>query len=326
MNIGVIGTFWLTDEFIKAIKLTDKVKYYGQYSRSMERAKEYGGRHGAVTFYDSLEDMANDEHIDIVYIASPNMLHYKQSKLFLEAKKHVICEKPITVCIDEFKELSLLADKNNVIYMEAMMNTHVEWAKTLKDIIKENEKGIVSARFDFSQRSSKLERLKKGEHISTFDKGSCGGALMDLGVYCTSLVTYLFGSPQKISAHAHFSEKGVDLTDTVMLEYPSFDCTFTITKLSESIARSEILLSDSAITFKNVSQLQSLVFQTPSKKSVIHGENSFSESMIYEIQDMVKYIEGDTNAYLENRKHTEMSISLLEEIRNHIGYDIKSYE
>ena len=251
------------------------------------------------------------------------MVHYKQSKLFIEAKKHVICEKPITVTLDEFKELSDLADDNNVVYIEAMMNVHVAWANDLKKIIDSNKENIVSAHFDFSQRSSKLERVKNGEHISTFDKESCGGALMDLGVYCTSLATYLFGYPKKITANAHYSTNGVDLTDTVIVEYPTFDCTFTISKLSESIARSEILLGESAVTFKNVSQIQNLVLHSQTQKSAIHGENTFSESMIYEINDILKYIGGDKKGYLENRQYTEYSIRLLEEIRNQIRYKIK---
>ena len=65
--------------------------------------------------------MAADEEIDAVYIASPNRLHYEQSKLFLQHGKHVICEKPITVEPEELQELQELAQQKNLIYIEALI-------------------------------------------------------------------------------------------------------------------------------------------------------------------------------------------------------------
>ena len=327
IRIGIIGTFWLTDEFIKAIKMSEEVEYYAQYSRDPEKAASYGKQHGARVYYSDIEDMANDSELDAVYIAVPNMLHYKYSKLFLSAKKHVICEKPITVTVDEFDELSSIAKENNLIYMEAMMNIHVSWASIMKQELADLG-SVVVAKLDFNQRSSKLDRINRGEMFSSFDKECCGGALMDLGIYCTSLATYLFGMPNGVSATGHFSENGADLADTVVLEYGNFECIFTISKLCESVARSEILCTDGAITFKNVSQLQMCKLIKDSKEKIIHGTNSFPESMIYEINNFVSYIKDRNNEnrllYEKNTRYTRSSLQLLEKIRNDIGYQIES--
>ena len=59
IRIGIIGTFWLTDEFIKAIKMSEEVEYYAQYSRDPEKAASYGKQHGARVYYSDIEDMAN---------------------------------------------------------------------------------------------------------------------------------------------------------------------------------------------------------------------------------------------------------------------------
>lgn len=323
INIGVIGAFWLTDEFIKAIEMTDGVCYFAQYSRDLEKAKAYGTERGAVVFYDDLYKMACDDRIDAIYIASPNMLHYAQSKLFINAGKHVICEKPVCVTLSEYNELAALAKEKNVIYMEAMLNIHIEWAKELKRIVSES-KGVMCARLDFCQKSSKLERVEKGMMFSSFDKECCGGALMDLGVYGTSLVTYLFGMPKEVFAKGHFSEKGADLYDTVVLSYENFDCVLTVSKLCESAARSEILCRDVTVTLGNISQLQMLKADDGSEQRLLHGTNGFPESMKYEIKDFLSYINGDTASYEENTKLTGMSIELLELIRKKIGYEIKS--
>ena len=195
--------------------------------------------------------MARDPEIDAVYIASPNMLHYSQSKLFLKAKKHVICEKPICVSVDEYDELCALAKENNVVYMEAMLNVHIGWAQELKRRLKDFGR-VVGARFDFNQRSSKIDRVRNGEMFSSFDKKSCGGALMDLGVYCTSLATFLFGEPSSVYAKGHFSDNGADLSDTVVLEYDGFECVCTVSKINESVARSEIVCENGVITFSQL--------------------------------------------------------------------------
>ena len=323
INIGVIGGFWLTDEFIKAIKMTKGARYVAQYSRDIKKAEAYGKERGAFLFYDDLINMANDERIDAVYIASPNMLHYAQSKLMLDAGKHVICEKPVCVTHSEYNELCCLAKEKNVIYMEAMLNTHIEWAKKLKKAINEGGK-VICAKLDFCQKSSKLERVEKGMMFSSFDKECCGGALMDLGVYATSLSTYLFGMPKSIFANGQFSENGADLSDTAVLSYEGFDCVISLSKLCESAARSEILCKNSTITMGNISQLQMLKVNNGQETRMLHGRNSFAKSMKDELSDFLSYIAGDKKSNEENSKLTAMSIKLLEQIREKIGYDIKS--
>ena len=323
IKLGIIGAFWLTDEFIKAVKMSDGICYYAQYSRNIDRAREYGRKNGACVFYDDLESMAGDPNIDAVYIASPNMLHYSQSKLFLMSKKHVICEKPICVTVDEYEELCALARENGVIYMEAMLNIHIGWAHKLKARLTELGR-VVSARFDFNQRSSKLDRVRKGEMFSSFDKNSCGGALMDLGVYCTSLATFLFGMPVSVYAKGHFSDNGADLSDTLVLEYEGFECVCTVSKINESIARSEIICENGVVSLGNLSQLQNTRIIASGNTEILHGNNTFHYSMIYEINSFLSYIDGDICGYEKNVALTGMSVRLIEALRAKTGYDIKS--
>ena len=320
INFAVIGGFWLTDEFIKALKESEGVRYYAQYSRNIEKAEEYGAARGALKYYSDLIELANDKDVNAVYIASPNRYHYEQSKLMIEAGKHVLCEKPITPTIEEFKELSELADQRGVIYTEAMMNIHHPCVKELKNLIASSG-DIVHARFDFDQRSSKLEKWKNGENFSTFSKSSYGGALMDLGVYVTSLTTYLFGMPKDIFALGHFNKDGADMKDTFVLIYENFEVVCTISKLAESRIRSEILCDKNVITFDNISRLENIVSHGDNEITISQN-NTFVECMKHEISDLKKYAEGGREEYAVNRVYTEMSINLLEKLRKKTGYII----
>ncbi|MBE6608852.1 MAG: Gfo/Idh/MocA family oxidoreductase [Ruminococcaceae bacterium] len=325
MNIAVIGTFWLTENFINAIKITDGAKYYAQFSRSMERAEAFAEKHGGAKCFDDLYKMAEDKNIDTVYIASPNMTHYEYTKLFISAGKNVFCEKPITVTPAEHNELCALADKMGVIYAEAMMNYHLPQLDAIKNKLAVSG-DVVSARIDFSQRSSKLERVKKGETISTFDKNSCGGALMDLGVYCVYLAAALFGEPSKISASAHFWESGADIADSVILTYDKFDAVLTFTKLAESSARSEIICREGTVSIEQPAQLRGVGYKDAQGNfDYIHRTLTPVECMACELSDFISY-KSDENkkSYLEARKTASLVSEIMYEVRKIIGYDISS--
>ena len=74
IRFAVIGTNKITDRFLEAAGRTEEFHLLGVYSRSPERAKEYGERHGATLFFDRLEDLAACREIDAVYVAQPQLL------------------------------------------------------------------------------------------------------------------------------------------------------------------------------------------------------------------------------------------------------------
>lgn len=97
IRFATVGTGWIVGEFLRGAKEVPEVEYVACYSRGRERGELFAREWGVQKVYTDLEQMAQDDAIDAVYIASPNSLHYEQSKLFLQNGKHVICEKPITV-------------------------------------------------------------------------------------------------------------------------------------------------------------------------------------------------------------------------------------
>ena len=105
IRLATVGTGWIVGEFLKGVREAGGICYTACYSRSQQTGEVFAQQWGAQKVYTDLAQMAADEEIDAVYIASPNRLHYEQSKLFLQHGKHVICEKPITVEPEELQEL-----------------------------------------------------------------------------------------------------------------------------------------------------------------------------------------------------------------------------
>ena len=187
---------------------------------------------GAQKVYTDLAQMAADEEIDAVYIASPNRLHYEQSKLFLQHGKHVICEKPITVEPEELQELQELAQQKNLIYIEALIGVYLPQMKVLQGAV-ERLGPVHLARFDFSQYSSKYPAYLRGELPNIFNPQMATGGWMDLGIYCLYPAIMLFGVPDHVHAHARFLSTGADGSGCVTLQYPDKTVVLTYSKTAQ---------------------------------------------------------------------------------------------
>lgn len=242
-----MGTNYLSHIYRKAICAAgDEV--VAVCSRSLDRAKELGGE--GVLAYTDLDEMLRNPDIDVVYLCIPNVLHAENAIRCLKAGKHVLCEKPATVSAAQMEQIIRVAKENNRIFAEAVMNFYSPVMNILREELKNNP--VVSARLDYSQRSSKLDRFRAGEQFACFDRNLYGGVLQDLGCYVLHFAVNLFGIPQRVTASSQFLGK-VDGTDSLMLHYDGFDVSATVSKCAHSMIGSEIQCDKATYTMKNLS-------------------------------------------------------------------------
>ena len=210
MRYGVIGTGWIAKSFIDGARMLCDAEFSAVYSRTRESGNKFASENKIAKVFTDIDEFAKGD-FDAVYIASPNRLHFEQSKLMLQNRKHVICEKPITVEPKELEELQALAKQNGLIYIEAIMYMFNPAKDLLKDSVSKMGR-ITSVHFDFSQLSSKYPAYLAGNLPNIFNPALATGCLMDLGIYCIYPALDLFGLPEKITACAHFMESGADGT------------------------------------------------------------------------------------------------------------------
>lgn len=259
MKYAVIGTSWITEEFIMGANLVEGMELLGVYSRSYSKGKALAEKFGAPRVFVDLHDLARNADVEAVYIASPNSLHYEQSKLLLSAGKHVLCEKPITVEPEELAELQALAAEHGKVYMEAIMYMHNPVRPKLKASMQALG-NITSAHFDFSQLSSKYPAYKNGENPNIFNPKFATGSLMDLGIYCIYPAIDLFGMPKSIWSTATFMESGADGNGTAVFKYDNLLLTLTWSKLAQGFCGSEITGDGGSVTIDSISQLNGIKF------------------------------------------------------------------
>lgn len=282
MRFGTVGTGWICKAMTEAMARSETGEWWAAYSRDLSRAQEFAPEE--IVCFDSLEEMADCSEIEAVYLASPNVCHFAQCRLFLEHGKHVLCEKPLTVTAGQARELLELAEEKGVLLLEAIMNMYLPQYRFLEHAVGKIGR-ITSAHLDFSQLSSKYGQLKAGELPNIFNPAMGTGCLMDLGVYNVNLAVRLFGVPENVKAAATFLASGADAAGSAILEYADKTVTLTYSKTGQSSARSQILGDEGTVTVESISRLQGIRLHSGGVDRILYGwDKTHEDSMLPELE------------------------------------------
>ncbi len=309
LTIGIIGTGWIVDQFVDAIKLTNRLRLGTVYSRDINKAKAKQDAWGFAKSADNFEDfLASGD--DIIYIATPNGLHFTQVKLCLDANKHVICEKPLALNPAEFEELYTLADGKNRYLFEAYRHINSPHYAILKDSLP--LLGTLRlVHLSFSKYSSQYDAYKKGDNPNVFNPDYAGGALYDLGVYPIALAVGLFGKWKSLSYKAVYLKNGVDATGMMILEYEGFLCHISFSKTCTSLSQSEILGEKGEIIIPKVSTLNNIII-----KGEVQNLMPVKNDMYYEVMNFLDIIQNnDTSQYNKLRNISNLTSYTLDQAR-----------
>jgi predicted dehydrogenase len=146
-------------------------------SRDLERAQAYAAQNGIERTHGSYEALLADPEVDVVYISLPNNLHVEWSVRAAAAGKHVLCEKPLALSVDDVDRVAEAARQHGVVIAEAFMYRH--HPQTLKVIELINEGAIGSLRIVRGGFTFMLER--PGDIRLRPELG--GGSIWDVGCY-----------------------------------------------------------------------------------------------------------------------------------------------
>jgi predicted dehydrogenase len=324
INIGIIGTNWITHSFIEAAHSTGKYTLSAVYSRKEETAKEFASKYEGKTIatYTDLNALAADSNISTVYIASPNILHYAQAKLFLSAGKHVILEKPSCSTVEELDSLFALAKEKGVVLVEAFRHTREANFKLLKRKIADLGP-IYGASITFAQYSSRYEKVLQGEVPNIFNLEMGGGALVDLGVYCVAAAVELFGAPSDSQYWPVKIATGADGAGKLILTYPTFTVHLCHSKIYNSDAPSEIYGEKGTLVVGSITDIEDVVMWDPKKKSKesVEGVQKPEElNLKEEAEEFARCIvEGDAEALGRYERHSKDVLKILEKARRDNG-------
>lgn len=299
INFAVIGRNFITDWFLEAAAEFPELVFRGVYSRTPETAAEYAALKGAEKTYSSIDEMCCDNALDMVYIASPNICHEEQAVKILNAKKHVLCEKPATISYASLSHILDAASNNNKVFMEAMVPLHMPAFAEIKKILPSLGQ-IRHIDFSFCQYSSRYDKFKNGIITNTFDPTLGNGSFMDLGIYCVHFLLALFGFPEKIHAVSSFIPGSIDSSGVVAASYKDKTASLTFSKVCSSTNFSQISGENGCLLIDKISRPKKLTLTLKNGETKITNCSEKRHEMAYEIENFISQINGEKNSFFND--------------------------
>lgn len=277
MNIGILGTGSIARTMAAEFAKVPAFRCEAVCSRQQATGEALAQQFGISKVYTDYDAMLADPDIELVYIATPNSLHYAQTKAALLAGKNVLCEKPFVPTVAEADELIALAKEKHLFLFEAITTAHhpnYALAKQYLDDI--GSLRIVSC--TFCQYSSRYDAFMNGQTHPVFDPAYCGGALMDLNIYNIYFVVGLFGDPKAVHYYPNRNANGIDTSGILILEYPNFVCQCTAAKDYSAHNSAQIIGTEGSILIEpSSSTCQKLVAIRKGKEPYIIDDSDDSD-------------------------------------------------
>ena len=341
LRIATIGTGIVVDWFLDAVSQSEDIELVGAYSRSLEKARAWGEPRGARLFFDDLDNLATCYDIDAVYIASPNAMHIPYAKTMLAAGKHVLAEKPLASNVREATEAFALAHEHGVVLMEAMRNVHGPVFSTIRDALPQLG-DIRSATFRFSKVSSRVPALMAGKLTNTFDPHMSGGGLMDIGVYCVSAMTALWGAPQRVMAMGTTFDVStiggdarwplVELGGEALCDYGDFIVNLSWGKVGDNHVPSQVMGTEATLVIDSISTPEHVEVVLPSQTDGGYGSGAGEATLLgfpmdgslmtAEVDDFCAACSGSPEGRGLAERYERISLdalSVMDQIRAQIG-------
>lgn len=241
MNVAIIGAGAIVSGFLESQKEIDEIQVEAicglksDENTMLQFSKEYNIK----KIYYDYECALKDENIDTIYLAVPNCFHFDYAMKALANNKNIIVEKPFTINKKQAHILVEEAKKSQCFVFEAISNQYEELYLKMKEYLPKL-KDIKVVDVNYSVFSKRYTAFKNGIKIyPAFDLNTCGGILMDMGVYNIYFLVGLFGKPKKYKYYARM-EKGIDTSGIIIFEYDDFTCTSICSK--DSHGESKILI------------------------------------------------------------------------------------
>ena len=211
---GIIGAGNIANRFAEAVKNIEGAELTSVASRSEETGRSFAQKHNIKNVFIGYDEMAKSDLVDAVYIATPHPMHKPCAETFINAKKHVLCEKPVCVNSKDAIALKKCAEENGVFLMEAMWTRFLPAIKEAVSIANSGEIGEVrgvKADFCCSFPYDAKSRI--------YNSDLAGGALLDVGIYGLNFAAIFLGDKTENVFSTADVNHGVDYQTNVLIKY-----------------------------------------------------------------------------------------------------------
>ena len=211
---GILGTGRMAGNFAMGLKEVNDAELVAIGSRTRVSAQKFAAKFNVPNIHQGYENLATDENVDVIYIATPHNSHKDNAVLCLENGKAVLCEKPFTINAEEAEMVINMARSKNIFLMEAMWTRYIPAVVKLRELLDKQVIGDVQLML---AGGAFIPEFDPEFYLFNYELGS--GVLLDAGVYLISMASMVFGMPDKILAMGQLGKTGVDEHDAILLEH-----------------------------------------------------------------------------------------------------------
>lgn len=321
IKIGIIGSSLISDKFCTAVLESDlDVVLEANYSRSIERAKQFGDKYNVRLNFDSKSEML--KVVDMVYIATPNSLHYEDVKQALIAGVHVLVEKPMTVTSAQTEELFDLARDNNLVLVEAIktcsMNTYQSGLQLLDKIGE-----VKSFRFNMMREYGNFP-TDEDNVANIYRSDMDGGVVADLGSYALfPVIDFIYpnADSEDIKLQSFANNEGLDVDVDITARLFCTTCKkrglITLSMHTEDNSPSYIYGTDGFITIDSLSQFNTIKVYDNNQHLIETINRTNEHLMASELKHTIELINSDMLESSIHNKYKSVKVAkLLEALNN----------
>lgn len=287
VNVAIMGAGNIAGVMAATLNKMKNVRCYAVGSRNKDKAVDFARKFGCKKAYGSYEELAADQKIDLIYIATPHSEHYENARLCIENGKAVLCEKAFTANAAQAEELIALAEEKKVLITEAMWTRYMPMLQTIKEVLSSGAIGVPT------MLTANLGYAINGVARLT-EPALAGGALLDVGVYTINFASMMFGTDvKKVSSVCTYTKSGVDEQNSITMIFEDGKMAVLNSSMLASSDRNGIIYGTKGYAVvENINNFESIsVYDSEHKKISKHSRSRQISGYEYEVEACIQALQ-----------------------------------
>ena len=309
-RIGIVGSGRIANRFVPECKVVNGALVTAVMNPNKEEGEAFAKSHGLKAFndYDSFL-----KEVDLVYVASPHLTHYEYVKKALLADKHVLCEIPFVFSEKQAWELYRMADKKNLVLLEA---SKTAFCPAFGHIVTLVKSGIIGDVVDVKASLSKMVPPPTRE----LDAAQAGGAMTEHAPLTLLAIIKLLGVEWKdLNFHSRMNN-GVDIYTKGVINYPHATASFTL-GIGVKTEGNLVISGTRGYIYVPAPWWLTSFFEVRYEDQTLNKKYFYSydgEGLRYEIQEWLSMIVNNRRSCYKLRRRESVAIAdVIEKYRNH---------
>ena len=195
LNIGILGCGKISQvRHIPEYIANENANLVGLFDLDSQRCEEIAAKYG-VKAYASAQELLDDPAIDAVSVCVANFAHADLTIQALKAGKHVLCEKPMAITLEECESMLAEAEKAGKRLLIGQNQRLAKAHEKARELVADGEIGkVITFRTTFGHAGPETWSITPGKNTWFFDKKRAAmGAMADLGIHKTDMLRYILG-------------------------------------------------------------------------------------------------------------------------------------